>query len=255
MTDPLKLGTPASRIDVQILNFVERLYWVLGAFCLYWFTRLEIVDYRMLPLDFPILGSCHASEALIYSLTFFWAPLLLLHQCVHACQRQFGERRQWAGFPGVVGDLPVPRALASVRLMVFIALVVLPTAAYVWSSGRALLRLNLHWSNERQGRMAAWQSLGQWGPPQGEPAHFWIFTGGWSWEHKDIEWRERTLATGAKEPRPVSISAFPGIQPAFFLLMDVVLLASLSRIIYYGVRCGNAPPSRPVARSDFTDCR
>src|ERR1700738_1646970 len=230
----------ASTVDpqAQILSFIERLYWVLGLFCLYWFTRLEIVDYRMLPLEFPIFGSCFASEALIFSLSFFWAPLLALHLFIHAYQSRFAARQQWAGFPGVLGDLPIPRTLAWVRLIVFIALVMLPTGAYIWSSGRALLRLNLHWSDEPQPRMSAWQSIAQWRPPAGQPANWYFLSGGWSWQHKDGEWREVTFRQPSREKatrtKPVSTSAYPGIQPSFFIVMDVLLLTSLAKLVSRG---------------------
>lgn len=123
----------------SILSFFEFCFWSVGAFCVYWLTIVMVTIHRFNEVELPLLGQCTQMEAVIFTLSCMWAPLALLHLCLHGFQKtsiQAGDKAPY--LPGAIGDQEVPVELAMVRVGLFAVLLIWPTFSYGYLTGRAI---------------------------------------------------------------------------------------------------------------------
>jgi len=115
-------------------KFLSTAFWVVGAFCAYCETQVFAAAHRFGEVELPIFGKCFESEAVIFTLSLGWLPLVILHLIAHQHQRLGGARPR---FPGVMGDLEIPSGMKWIRALLFVALCMWPTFAHVFLTGRA----------------------------------------------------------------------------------------------------------------------
>ena len=98
-------------------TFLSAAFWAIGGFCVYWETLVFVAIHRFREVDLPIFGECSQVEAVIFTLSFFWAPLLVLHFVLHAFQRlEANVASDRPRFPGTVGEKEVPTELKFIRV-------------------------------------------------------------------------------------------------------------------------------------------
>jgi hypothetical protein len=115
-------------------KFLGTAFWVVGGFCAYWETQVFSAAHRFGEVELPVFGKCFESEAVIFTLSLGWLPLLILHLIVLQHQRLGGARRR---FPGVMANLKIPVGMKWIRGLLFVALCLWPTFVHVFLTGRA----------------------------------------------------------------------------------------------------------------------
>lgn len=140
--------------------FLSAAFWAVGAFCVYWQTTVIAAAHRFTEVELPLIGTCTQVEAIVLTLSVFWAPLLVLHLILHCYQRveraQGGHRPR---FPGTIGDDEIPGELKVVRVFLFVVLFVWPTCAHVFLTGRAFSHFQIVQSGIVDKPKAEWRSL------------------------------------------------------------------------------------------------
>jgi hypothetical protein len=233
--------------DETILRkFLGTAFWGVGVFCYYWGTQLFIAINRYGELELPAFGRSSEMEAVIFTLTFGWLPLLILHLLVHQHQRLGGERPR---FPGAMGSLAVPPTIKWVRFLLFMVLCLWPTFVHVYATGRAFSHyviipsgfINKTLNQEEWPAVRKWQLVAY---PWTHPSHLaWNSPGARWWVNSREEWVEVNRATQAicgeitvqKKYERVGITAIP-LQPMAFLVVAVLLCCSSVMLLTNGLK-------------------
>jgi hypothetical protein len=218
----------------EMRNFVAWAYWAVGSFCFYWETLVFITVNRSgTDVELPLIGKCEASEALVFTLSFFWPVLLALHFLVRAHQSVARRGSFTAQFPGVLGDKDIPRQLGYLRVLLFVALVAWPTGLHVFHTCRTFDHMSIvlnvggkvHPGTKREG----WALLGWPTKP---------VSGEWRWLH----WRDEggvaqpPAADGTPQPNKIVVwpTAVPVLQPWLFAVAGLAFTGAL----FVEVGCG-----------------
>ena len=118
-----------------VATFLSTAFWAVGTFCAYWETKVFVAVHRFSEVDVAPLGTCSNLEAVIFTLSLAWLPLLILHIVVHQYQRTGPDERP--RFPGVIDDVEIPTGLKWVRALLFVALLLWPTFCHTFLTLRA----------------------------------------------------------------------------------------------------------------------
>jgi hypothetical protein len=230
-------------------TFLAAAFWAVGGFCVYWETLVLVAIHRFSEVDLPLIGKCSQVEAVIFTLSFFWAPLLVLHFVLHAFQRleaEVGSDRP--RFPGAVGAEQVPAELKSIRVCLFVVLFLWPTGIHVFLTGRAFDHFQIIPSNMADKPTDQWRSTSGWKllffpcsrPDETAPTDtFWWVNGARAelreaWPD-DINLQESLgkRSTPEKQLRRIKVSAF-GLQPLAFTLLATLAVWSSWITIFNG---------------------
>ena len=222
----------SSRDHTARLKFLGTAYWIVGASCAYWQTQVFAAVHRFGEVELPFLGKCSESEAVIFTLSLGWLPLVILHLIAHQHQRLGGVRPR---FPGVMGDLAIPAGMKWIRALLFVALCVWPTFAHIYLTGRAYDHYVIVPSGfvNAEPNSAKWPAARGWKIalyPLVKPA--WEKSGARWWANSREEWAEVYRAAGdasGYEVKPryerVATSAL-WFQPILFDLVALGLTCS-----------------------------
>jgi len=245
----------SSAASGAIRKFLGAAFWGVGSFCVYWETQVFAAANRFSSVDLPIMGRCTEMEAVLFTLSLIWLPLLILHIIVHQHQRLGGER---PCFPGAMGNLAVPIGLKWLRVLLFIALCLWPTFVHVFLTGRAFS----HYVIVPSGFVKTTLDTCQWpavrGPrlalyPMVRPKDAaWEIDGMRWWVNKRQEWVEVKYAT--QDPpnssinvqthyERVGITALP-VQPIGFMLFGGLMCFSSLALLVNGLRKSATGPTK-----------
>lgn len=118
--------------------FLAGAFWAVGVLCVYLYTAVFAAAHRFGPVELPLLGKCSTMEGVLFTLSFCWAPLALLHIILHT-YISLPEVRQDPPprFPGAVKDSQLPIRLRGVSAGLFIVLCMWPSFVHCFLTGRA----------------------------------------------------------------------------------------------------------------------
>jgi hypothetical protein len=231
-----------------VRNFLGAAFWGVGAFCAYWQTQVFIAALRFGEVNLPVVGRCSEMEAVIFTLTFGWLPLLILHLIVRQHQRLSGARPR---FPGAMGGLIIPADLRWLRVLPFLALCLWPTFVHIFLTGRAFS----HYMIVPSGFINSTLDASQWPTVSGWRLGFypWILPADRAWEVGGARWWVNTreewveVKRGAQAALPhskiavetrherVGITAL-SIQPVGFILLGGVISFSALALLVNGLK-------------------
>lgn len=249
---PVRTYDPAEQKALQ--TFLTWAYWTTGIFTVAWMAKAAVAVTRFYQhTDMPLFGPCATSEVIVYSLLVLLPPLVILHLLTYAYQARrtrFGYRD---GFPGVVGDQEIPPSLRTLRVLLFLVLVLLPSFLYGFLTVRCIHDLKIVWKpgwEDGTGTLGGWQKLWPASTPNGDGR--WIFAPDWRWQHKYVEWQKiqdtritttsdpltgkKTISATMNEDKaiPVMVTAVPGLQPGIYVLAACGFVASSLLLLYRG---------------------
>lgn len=136
---------PGRKPGGNVRTFLDRIYWLLGTFCLAWSASAVVGILRRHSLELPVLGKTDTTETVIFTLLGFGflVPLLLY---VVATWRGVAALRHWrARYPGAASDeWEIPKSFVWLRGLFFVALVCFPVATMQLCYHR-MLGFEIHW--------------------------------------------------------------------------------------------------------------
>lgn len=253
---PMASSTLSTRQWRELTQFIGRSFWILGSLAFTWEMLVVAALLRASPeVSLPLLGDCSGGEALILTLSLFWPVLLALHWVAHAHQRTSRGRDYLSSFPGLLGDMDVPASLAWFRMLAFVLLLLIPSAAHVFLTARAFTHVSLVYksgdrvlpSPKKDGTLMAYRGWSQLAPHRHLKREDKSRIGEWRWLH----WRDEIDRTprdsegkipinpATRKPMARDItashwpSALPLIQPWGFLLAAIGLSASTLLLLYH----------------------
>jgi hypothetical protein len=237
----------------NVLEFLSSAFYIMGVGCLLYYTSLMLAlhQFREKTLNFmgtTFPGEVFNSEAAVLTLTLLCLPLgLLLLLCWLYQNHAIKEREVRPYFPHTIAHLHVvPRQFPWMRVALFTVLLLWPTFVHCFTCGR----LFSHYGIIDHAWVPATLVLVNDGEPvkpsvQLKPAYPKALTGaglltrkpetksGRSYPIRDGAWqwinthRKDELRPGSGDPkdttRLVQITAFPIVQPWFFLLSSLAM--------------------------------
>lgn len=277
-SEPKPSESTAKPESDNVLEFLSSAFYVLGVGCLLYYTSLMLAlhQFREKTLNFmgtTFPGNVFNCEAAVLTLSFLWLPLgLLLLLCWLYQKQAIKEGKAQPYFPHTIAKLPVvPRQFAWMRVALFTMLLFWPTCVHCFTCGRlfdhygiidrawlpttlALVKEGQPVKPEVQLKPAYRKALKGTGlltrkPETKSGKCYPIRHDAWQWinTHRKDELRPR-LGDPKDSTRLVLISAFPIVQPWFFLLSSIGLglVAILLMLRGFGL-CIKPSPNRPVS--------
>ena len=205
MPDATSLST-----DEQEQRFLERVYWLVGSFCVTWsIVALACVIRRRL-LGVPLLSDVEPIEAIIFTQGAFCLLLPLLLGVIAGFRAGAARRGQHTRFPGVLADvLNVPPTFTWPHVIAFLGLVVLPVSTMEFCYRRMVNNLEMY-------------ALGAPEPvPVLNGSTMFRFLPPKNAQGKAYDWRWRGEGIAMRDgAQPARLTAFPGWQPWIYCLVS-----------------------------------
>ncbi len=264
------LPQPTASDDIPVedesqpqIDFLSTAFAIVGTGSFLYFVNVIVALHQFREKDFSYLGmslpgKAFNSEVAIFALTFMWIPLVVLHLIAHFYQSYCRRAKKTPPhFPNSIAKLAIPTAWSWVRNSLFIALLVLPTAGYVFIAGRTFAHYGIVDRNlipdafETDGKTSTaslllipandsavrgWNLLTDYPATTSGQRYDWD-SSGWAWinTHRSDELRPR-LSDPPKTTRIVTIGAIPIIQPWGFVVMSALGIISAGALLIRGLR-------------------
>ncbi len=123
------------------LNFWSTVFWIIGGASFTYYAQLIIALHQFIEKDYAFagigLGKWFNSEAAVFTCTFMWLPLVVIHLAawfyVRAAELADNPRPR---YPDSVFSISIPPDQAWLRIVLVILLLVAPSAGYIFTVGR-----------------------------------------------------------------------------------------------------------------------
>ena len=268
----------STEAQTETLGFFSNFFALLGVSCFIYFTNIFAALHQFKEKDISFFGialpgKAFNSEAALFTLTFMWLPLGLLHLLAHLYQRHSRvARNARPHFPYTLAKLPViPPRYPWMKTALFAFLLVWPTFIYTFTTGRTFCHYGIiDWDrfpqtlptkdvvaaknqiNEAKGKenqhaVTGLQLLTRLPATANGQSRSWK-SAGWVWVNlaRTDELRPR-LGDPPDTTRFVATQALPLVQPWGFLIASIVFSLSMIWLLIGGFR-SLPPPRKAVSR-------
>lgn len=226
---------------------LAHIVWALGVIAVTWTGAIWVGITTFQPTAFAFFRDLNYSATIAQGLWLLGLVLAALHFAVHSYRGHATDRER---FPGQLWTLAIPPALRWMRVVIFLAMVAAPTAAYVFFAARMFGGLSIVHNGGKatdEDTKKDFELLTDWGLTY-RPEGRMVFRG-WHWYSWNDDRKICEKCTGA--------DAWPGFQPTLYGVITIGLVISLGWLSFrpvperksHSINVARDPPKNKTQRT------